>query len=145
MSLKSRYITKDDFKEYWGIDLDKELAPSDNPSNDAEAFLFRVTNRLITWINARLYRDIDTEYRDWTDFQKEHFKYALLEQAMYVMRNGDLATDSGYDPDVGERASRDHLDKIMISSAAKDHLQVCGIWSRKLHGTRGFSPDGWWR
>lgn len=145
MNYKSRYITKDDFKGYWGIDLDQELAPTSNQSNDADAFLFRVTLRLITYLNARLYRDIDREYPEFTDDQKEHFKYALLEQAMYVMRNGDIATDSGYDPERGETASRGHLEKITIGTAAIDHLMLAGLWTRKIKGSRGFNIDGWWR
>ena len=31
--MKSKYITSDDFKAYWGIDLEVELKTNDNPSD----------------------------------------------------------------------------------------------------------------
>jgi hypothetical protein len=36
----------DDFKQYFGIDLNIELPDNDNPSDKVNAFLFGVENRI---------------------------------------------------------------------------------------------------
>ena len=41
MTIQTKYITLDDFKVFFGIDLEHELQDSTNPSNDAQAFLMR--------------------------------------------------------------------------------------------------------
>lgn len=130
--LKSRYITEDDFKAYWGLDLSARLKSDDNPSNTVNAFLYRIEKRMETFLDASFYRKVDYEFPEFSDYQKEHYKLALLEQAMYVLRNGDISSDSGYDPEQGIKAERSALDNITISSAAKKELQLCGLWCRKL-------------
>ena len=46
MELKTKYITADDFKQYFGIDLEVELKTNDNPSDEVNAFLKRIENRM---------------------------------------------------------------------------------------------------
>lgn len=137
--IKTKYITKDEFKAYTGIDLDLELKDDDNPSDKANAFLRRIEVRLATFIDAKFARQVDREYPTLSDYQKEHYKYALLEQALYVLKNSDLITDSGYDPEVGEVARQERLELISVSSQTKQHLILCGMWNRKLKARSG----GW--
>lgn len=142
MEFKTRYITKDDFKAYFGIDLDMELQDDSNLSNKAEAFLCRVENRLTSFINANLARNIDNEYFGLSDYQKEKFKLALLEQAYYVFKNGDISSDSGYDTENGIIANKDDLKDITISRNAIDILIDAGIWCRKIRSRGGMY--GYW-
>lgn len=141
-NLKSKYITADDFKMYFGIDLESELKSDDNPSNTANAFLYRIETRLSAYINATFYRNVDLEYGEFTDYQKEHYKLALLEQAYYVLRNGDISSDSGYDPEHGVIAPNGELNNIMLSTNCKQQLMLCGLWCRKIKSNRG-GIDGW--
>lgn len=142
--LKSKYITQDDFKQYWGIDLSSSLKEDDNPSNTADAFLFRIETRIETYIDANFYKIIEKEYPNFTNYQKKHYKLALLEQAMYVLRNGDISTDSGYDPEEGIKANRENLKELAISQNAKEHLILCGLWNRKIKNRSRGGMDGWW-
>lgn len=140
MEIKTKYITPDDYLDYFGEDLMSILPDGDNPSNKAYAFLMRIENRMATFLNAEFYRNVDNEYPEFTDYQKEHYKYALLEQALYVVRNGDISADSGYTFEEGERASNDTILKKIISQNARQELLLCGLWCRKVRGNR----SRWW-
>ena len=136
MEIKTKYITPDDFKDYFGIDLNLELKSLGNPSDTANAFLLRIENRLATFLDAEFYRRIDEEYAQFTDYQKQHYAQALLEQAMYVFKNGDISVDSGYDYESGEKASNETILKKIIAPNCQQELLICGLWSRKIKGNR---------
>lgn len=136
---RTKYITIDDFKNYFGIDLQHELEDDVNPSNKAEAFLKRIEDRVETFINANFYKNVDIEYYHFSSYQKEHYKRALLEQAIYIFKNGDISVDSGYDPERGEVASRKTLKNLSIAENCKQELILCGLWCRKIK-----SNGLWW-
>ena len=140
--MNTKYITKEDFKEYTGIDLIEELAGDSNPSNKADSFLFRVEVRMETFVEVNTYKRLDTEYRKFTDYQKLHYKLALLEQAYYIIHNGEISTDSGYDPDKGEIADNTTLTNKEIAPNTKRELTLCGLFSRKLNSSLRYR--GWW-
>lgn len=143
MEIKTKYITPDDFKMYFGIDLEAEMKDDDNPSNKALAFLMRIENRLHSYLDATFYRNVDKEYPEFTDYQKEHYKLALLEQAYYVLTQGDISVDSGYDVTEGFKATRNQIKSIIISENAKNELVLCGIWCRKIRNRSRGGLDGW--
>ena len=146
MEIKTKYITKEDFKEYTGIDLMEELNDDSNPSNKADAFLFRVEVRMETFIQVYTYKKLETCYRKFTDFQKLHYKYALLEQALYVFKNGDISVDSGYDIDTGIIAKKGDLKAITLSPNARDELVLCGLFDRHIKNKRTIEwGTMWWR
>lgn len=136
MEIKTKYITPDDFKTYFGIDLDLELKASGNPSDTANAFLKRIEDRLATFLDAEFYRRVDEEYPHFNDYQKEHYSRALLEQAIYVFKNGDISVDSFLDYEQGEKASNDTIIKKIIAPNCKQELLLCGLWTRKIQGSR---------
>lgn len=147
MTLNTRYITLDEFKDYTGIDLQIRLKSDDNPSKTAESFLQRVTDRLEAYVEANYHRVIDREYPQFTDYQKKKYKLALIEQALYVFQNGDISVDSGYDQDRGIVASKHALSEITIAPNAKNYLMLCGVITRRLKtkGRSGFFDDAnWW-
>lgn len=142
--LKTKYITADDFKQYFGIDLEAELKEDDNPSNTVNAFLLRIETRMETFLDANFYRNIEREFPNFTDYQKKHYKLALLEQAYYVLTQGDISVDSGYNFEEGIKASREQLHTIKISDNCKEELLLCGLWCRKIRNKiRGGFNDGW--
>ncbi len=130
--LLTKYITLDEFKEYSGIDLDAEMRLDANPSNTALAFLKRIEDRMATLIDEACFRKVDLEFPSFTDYQKEHYKLALIEQAIYVYRNGDISVDSGYDPEKGIVADKGKLQSLILAPNAKRNLQLCGLWCKKI-------------
>ena len=132
--LQTRYITPDEFTEYFGIDLGKELKGNANPSDKAMAFLRRLEDRMEAFINAHFFKRVTDEWPCFTDWQKEHYKLALLEQGIYVFRNGDISVDSGYEPEQGITASRNAIKELSMAPNAIDHLIECGLWNRQFAG-----------
>lgn len=137
MTLQTRYVTLDEFTEYFPeVDLVAEIGEA-----SANALLIRTENRLSAFINAKFYRNIDIEYPNFTDYQKQHYKYALLEQIFYTYKNGDNSVDSGYDPEKGVVISSKEMQQKLISPNAIDELILCGVWCRKI----GVRNDIWSR
>ena len=129
--LQTKYITPDDFRDYFGIDL-SILKDDTNPSNKQMAFLKRIEDRMESMIDAECFRKVSVEYPNFSDYQKEHYKRALLEQAIYIYKNGDISVDSGMDPEKGVIIDDDTIDKLSLARNAKRELQLCGLWSKKI-------------
>lgn len=141
ITLHTQYITPDDFQQYFGINLGAQLKGNANPSDKAYAFLKRIEDRMQVFLNSTFFKNIDVEWRHMSDFQKEHYRLALLEQAIYVFKNGDIMVDSGYDPDEGLKISPHEKREIMLSDVAKMHLEMTGLWTRNIRSTAWFI--GW--
>lgn len=125
MALQTRFITPNDFRNYFQIDLVDELGSEEK----ALGFIRRIEDRLETYINVAFDIRIIREYPLFTEYQKMHYKLALLEQAIYIYKNSDLSVDSGYDLDRGEIGKpKDHS----IAPNCKEHLVLCGIWNRNI-------------
>lgn len=135
MEIITKYITEDDFNQYFGKNLSLELQ-STNPSDTANAFLKRIEDRLETFINCCLNKNINQIYPEFSDYQKLCYQKALLEQAIWVFKNGDTAVDNGYDFDRGEIASNETLIKKILAPMCIMNLVNCGLWTTKLTGTR---------
>ena len=131
--LQTKYITLDEFTEYFNIDLRAEFGTEEK----ALAFLKRIEDRLATYCDSKFNCNVDMKYPCFTDYQKEHYKLALLEQAIYIHRNGDVSVDSGYDPEKGEVA---RPERYAIAPNCKDNLRLCGIWNRNIPNMGPF----WW-
>lgn len=138
--VKTRWITPDDFKALYGIDLDLRLKGYDNVSRKADIFLSKVEMDCEAYLQGNYYRKINFEKM--TPFQKRNFKLGLLSQAYYVFRNGDLSSDSGYDPEKGIIAPRGKIEDITISSTALNYFKICNLLTRHIKGG-GFFND-WW-
>lgn len=136
--LLTRYITLDEFQDYFSLDLVEEFGTVEK----ATAFLVRIENRMVAFVNANFNRNIDLEYPTFSDYQKEHYKLALKEQAIYIWRNGDVSVDSGYELETGEKISRSKVKEISIAPNCENELRLCGIWNRNLRSSRCF--DIWY-
>lgn len=142
IDLKQQQITNDEFKIYSGKDLTLYLTDSDNPSNEVKAFLYRKQLNIDTFIEAQMFKQL--RYENMSDYQKQHYKVAVMEQIIYELRNGEISTDSGYDNEVGALSNIDYLTYITIAPETKRHLQVAGLWSRKVKGSRTFDIGDIW-
>lgn len=131
MVLQTRFITVDDFDNYFQMDLALELGSAEK----AIGFICRIEDRLESYINTAFNVRITREYTRFTDYQKLHYKLALLEQAIYIFKNSDLSVDSGYDLDRGEIGRpKDHA----IAPNCKENLVLCGIWNRNIYKGYGY-------
>lgn len=141
--LQTRYITPEELMEYSGIDFEAKLKDDANPSNKVASFIFRWEVRLEAYLNARFFKKVTDEWPQFTDWQKQMYKYALMEQCMYVFRNGDLSTDSGYDPEKGEVIDIEKLKKLVIAPNAVEFLELTGLWNRHIQAPGFFTGGGW--
>ena len=130
MLMEPKFITIEDFENYWGINLREKLKDNSNSSNKANIFLKRVELRVTNWIDANTFRI--TTWENLTDFQLEHFKIALLEQAMYIYRNTDLALDSAYDPEKGFVTENERLRRIEICEPTLRELKTAGLYNLNI-------------
>ena len=129
MTLQTKYITLDEFSQYFPeINLVEDFGRKEV----ALAFLKRWEDRIASFINASFNKNIDQLYPTFTDYQKEHYKLALLEQCLYIHRNSDISSDSGYDPDSGEKEDIKKLQGKVIAPNAKRELMLCGLWNRNI-------------
>lgn len=127
ISNSPRFVTVDEFDNYWTANLRDMLKTSANVSNQAEMFLARIERRLMSYIDNNTFRRY--RYEDLRDRQLDAFKEAILMQAMYVYRNGDLGMDSGYDAEQGIKVSRHDLVEITLCQDAIDTLSNAGLWN----------------
>lgn len=132
----AKWVTLEDFKNYYGEDLSAICDFDGNVSNGANLFLMRVENRLITWIDANTFRIYPWDKL--TDYQTECLQTAILMQANYIIRNSDLTYDSGYDPDRGEIMSMEKISSIEINRASIEELKKCGLYNHKVHSLPRF-------
>ena len=139
MELLTKYITVDEFNDYTGENLDGNLVNGDNPSNKGNAFLYRIEKRLSSYLDANFYRNVDKEYPTFTNYQKEHYKLALLEQALYIFKNGDVSVDSGYEQESGVVADREKLKTLFIAPNCKTQLMLCGLWCTHINNHGDFN------
>ena len=137
MELLTKYITADEFREYTGVDLEAELRDTSNPSNKVNAFLKRIEDRMEVFLNSHFFKNVNELYPRFSNEQKYHYKLALIEQAYYVFKNGDISTDSGYDPERGIIISKHAKNEITLCENAKNHLRMTGLWSAHI-GSGGF-------
>lgn len=124
---RPKFVTVDDYNNYWGEDLRGMLRDTANSSNKAEAHLARAEDRLMTWIDVNSFRR--QRYDKLNDFQLEMWKKAIVTHAKYMFKQGDIANDSGYDMERGIIADAGDLNKITISQATLNYLIEAGLFS----------------
>ena len=137
---KPQFVSVDDFKNYWGLDLRNMLRSNDNESNQAETFLARVEDRLMQWIDNNTFRRIRYEdLREKFPESYENWQKAILTQAMYMFKNGDLGIESGYDAEKGQIIGRQELVEMAVCPAAIDYLSNAGLFNLVIKNRRRFT------
>ena len=138
MNLQTRYITLDEYQEYFCEDLRELLGGKEQ----ALAFLVRIEDRLEAYIDTTCNRLVRNEYPRFTQYMKECYKKALLEQAKYIIQNSDISVDSGIDLDRGEILSSFIINEKSVSPNTKNYLVSCGLLNRNI--INGFGYRGGW-
>lgn len=139
MRTSARFVTPSDFLVYTGINLEAELKDETSmvDSNKADRFLMRVEDRLLTWVDSNTWRRF--RWEDLYGEQKEALQKAILLQALYVFRNSDISTDSGYDVQRGKIISKQDLKDIEICDASIDMLKSHGLYNHVMSNHRRYN------
>lgn len=125
-----KFVNTDMYMDYWNSDLNAILRDGSNTSNKADTFLARVEIRLMAWIDKNTFRNVP--WNRMTAYQIEKFQYAILEQAHYMIENGDIAQDSGYDQNRGMVADKPILESITVCQPCIDFLVSGGLFNLKI-------------
>ena len=137
MRTEPRFVRPNDFLNYTGKDLNEILNIDSNLSNRANLFLMQVEDNLLERVDAISFRT--TTWDKLTDFQKECLQKAIIIQAQYILRNSDLFTDSGYDPEKGEIMPIEKIQAISICKTSIDYLHNCGLYSHVISNRRRYN------
>lgn len=128
MRTEPMFVKPSDYFNYHGVDLNEELQTNSNESNKSNIFLMKLEDKLINRMDFIACR---TKRLDrLSNYQKECLQKAILIQAEYVLRNGDVSTDSGYDSEKGKIISIDDLIQIQVCPSSYEFLMNSGVWSR---------------
>ncbi len=136
-TLKTRYVTIDEVQNETGIDLREEWGER------AEIELKNIERRMESFCASNFYRNIEREFKNFSDYQKKHFKRAIIEQVIYIIENGDIGSLSGI-VDGEKRVNRADYKNVMWSPYTEDELRLCGIWCRTIKNVgRGITYGDW--
>ena len=119
--------TKEDYLYDTGIDLDVELTTlvnNDLGDSPSSRFIYGIEKWLITRFTTLPY-SWNGEFVD--EKQEKLFKYAVISQIQYVLQNGSINNDSGFNQASSILISRDNLNKIAVGQDAMMYLRKAGI------------------
>lgn len=132
--LPKSIVTPDDYKNFTGKDLFRELRETENDSNFPYAFLGRVQDYLIHWCSQNGFRVMTLDKM--SPVQIIAFKKAIICQTEYAIINGYVALgmDMGMDKEQG---------KIMpVPPIVLTYLHESGLFNLKMKNrprvTRGY-------
>lgn len=88
INTKPKYITKDDYFQWSGINLDYEFSNgnTDNPTNATNIFISRIEKWLVIYLKNNFRMTEDCE-----DWNEEALKEAILYQIEYNKMHGDVS------------------------------------------------------
>lgn len=126
-------VTKQDYLYFAGVDLDLELTSriiNDVGDNPAPRFIYGIEE----WCKMQ-FKKPPYFYKfnadSLTTHQYECFKMGVMHQIQYVLRNGNVSNDSGFNTATGMLVPRSELEKIGMSMDAKGYFRSAGfmnIW-----------------
>jgi hypothetical protein len=131
-----KYITKDQYREFTGIDLGLELRDLDDSSNKVNIFINSIENWCETFLAYHSTKELNLD--ELSDKQKKHYTRAIMYQIQWVLRNGDISSDSGYDPNQGPVVDVSYLRKITLAPNALMEFNLAGVLSRKVRTQYGY-------
>ena len=135
---EAKFVTPDDYTNFFGQNLNAMLKIKDNTSNVANIFLMHTEDKILNRIDATSFRTNRWEVEDLSELQLENLQQAILYQAEYMIRNGDIFSDSGYDLEKGEVISIEKLQKIAICRTSIDLLKNCGLFNQVIKNRRRY-------
>ena len=80
------------------------------------------------------------DFEQMSDYQKDVFYKALIQQIYYVLTEGDFTAMSGYDVSKNTFLSAENMARVAVSSAAKATLKNGGLLYRGMNGYNSGVP-----
>lgn len=115
-------ISKEEYLNYTGRNLEIELQDLDDGANKVERTIKLWTNRVYSHITRPIPDD-----NKMSDYQKQCIKDAICEYGEYYLKNGDLYRLSGFDEDKGQLINHQEINKIKFPQVCIDLLRQCGL------------------
>jgi len=120
-------VTREDYLQFSGIDLDVELTSrivNDIGDNPSPRFIYGIEQ----WCKLQCKKPPYVWNGNLTTaHQKECFKEGILYQIQWVLKNGNISNDAGYNMANGTIIPRTELDKIGMSPNTKDSFRLGGL------------------
>lgn len=127
-----KYITKEEYREWKGVDLDQELHDLDDGSNKSKRFIKQVTDWCSEYLQAK-FRAFELE--DWpevgdptdailTEKRQRLFREGVAEQIEFILSNGNVAQNAGINIDTGLITD---LSKVELSRSARNKFHLAGF------------------
>lgn len=145
----AKYVHPEDYIALFNVDLNDILPDGANPSNKAEIFLGMCEDVVTNFINSNFAYTVEGQYPTFSDFQKEHWKKAILWEAHYLLKNGELHNRSGFEEGRGFIATQEQINDAICAPETKQNLVQCGLWNTHI-SSRGVimggfysGTDGW--
>ena len=130
------YVTRDEYLEVKGVDLNIELQDDDNHSNKVNRFIQDITNfvldHLVMEYNCNELNRQFNDFEDLAEFRRRRFHYGMMEEIEYVLSNGLIQLDSGINRETGAILD---LSGLVIGSSALKQFRLGGFCN-KQEGTR---------
>lgn len=127
-----KYITKEEYRNAKGIDLDQELHGYDLPANKAPRFIKNVTDWCIDYLVQRYGAGILLSWPDagnptdemLTEQRQTYFRLGVIEQIDYILQNGNLQQFAGFNDTIGTTAN---VSGIELSRSAWRKFWLAGF------------------
>lgn len=119
-------VSNADYLESTGIDLANELTSlitSDEDNHVIERFI----NGIEDWCKSYLMEHYTFNGALDGEYQTMRFKKAIIYQIQYVIRNGNISNDSGYNASSGNVIPPEVLDKIGMAPNALREFRLGGM------------------
>ncbi len=136
MAITTRFVTRDDYRNFAGIDLELELKDNDDTSNKVNIFISKIEDWCEAYVQYHSAQKIN--FATLLPEQIEHWKKGILHQIEYVLRNSDISNDSGYNIESGPIIDMNYLERLSLSQNAKMEFHLAGVYTRKIRSKYGF-------
>lgn len=125
-------VTQQDYLYHTGVDLEVELTAitiNDVGDNPVPRFIYGIEDFLKDYYSSQY--NWDGQFK--TDHQIKHFKKAVIYQIQYIIRNGTIINDSGYNTATGQIVPRETLEKIGVGAMAHRMMRNGGMANWRRH------------
>lgn len=99
------YVSRDEYLQAKGIDLNNELQDNDNKSNKVATFVKDITNFIMgELVKQYICNDLNSnvsEFSSLAEFRRKRFHQGMIEEIEYILNNGLLHQDSGVNQETG--------------------------------------------
>lgn len=117
----NKYISKEEYLEAKGVDLDIELQDDDSHSNKVARFIHEATEYCINYLLLNYCANDLLAFQQLKEFRQERFRKGVMEQIDYILNNGWVMKDAGINSATGMIMD---LSKVQMSQLALNEFKL---------------------